>query len=276
MLSVATTQVGVTYNIAYSYDSTGRLSGMTYPSGRTLSYLYDSLGRVGTINTSFGGQTRPLVGSVAYHPFGGVKSYTLGNGQTYTRGLDLDGRVASYTLGAQSFAIGYDAASRITFISEVANPPNTNTYDYDALDRLTSAVIPATPYSYTYDAVGNRLTKGGDVYSYSPSANRLASITPASGPARSFTFDANGSTTADGQNTYSYDVRGRMVQATSGIGATDYKINALGQRIRKTNSLGDTVLHYDTQGKLIAETTTAGVRKREILYLGDIPVGVVQ
>ena len=125
-------------------------------------------------------------------------------------------------------------------------------------------------------ALGNRLSKGGDLYSYSSSANRIASITPASGPVRSFTFDANGSTTADGQNTYAYDSRGRMTQATSGLGATDYKVNALGQRIRKTNTLGDTVFHYDTQGKLIAETTPAGVRKREILYLGDIPVGVVQ
>ena len=53
-------------------------------------------------------------------------------------------------------------------------------------------------------------------------------------------------------------------------------MNALGQRIRKTNTLGDTVFHYDTSGRLIAETTPTGVRKREILYLGDIPVGVVQ
>jgi YD repeat-containing protein len=276
VLNVATTHAGVTYNVAYSYDGAGRLSGMAYPSGRTLSYLHDAMGRVGAINTSFGGQTRPLVASVAYHPFGGVKSYTLGNGQTYTRGVDLDGRLASYTLGAQSFAIGYDAASRISFISDVGTPANTNTYGYDNLDRLTSAVLPATPYAYTYDAVGNRVTKGGDLYSYSPTSNRIASITPSSGPVKSFVFDANGSTTADGQNTYSYDVRGRMVQATSGLGATDYQVNALGQRIRKTNSLGDTVFHYDTQGKLIAETTPAGVRKREILYLGDIPVGVVQ
>ncbi|HEX6530118.1 MAG TPA: DUF6531 domain-containing protein [Burkholderiales bacterium] len=276
VLTAATTHAGVTYNVAYSYDSAGRLSGMTYPSGRTLAYLYDAAGRIGAINTTFSGQIRPLVANVAYHPFGGVKSYTLGNGQTYTRAIDQDGRIASYTLGAQAFAIGYDAASRIEFISETGNPPNTNTYGYDALDRLTSAVLPATPYAYSYDAVGNRLTKGGDVYSYASTSNRIASITPASGPARSFSFDANGSTTADGLNTYAYDVRGRMVQATSTIGATSYQLNALGQRIRKTNSAGDTVFHYDSGGRVIAETTPAGVRKREILYLGDIPVGVVQ
>jgi YD repeat-containing protein len=77
-------------------------------------------------------------------------------------------------------------------------------------------------------------------------------------------------------NTYAYDVRGRMVQATSVIGATNYQVNALGQRIRKTNSQGDTVFHYDLGGRLIAETDPAGVRKREVMYLGDIPVAVVQ
>jgi len=67
-----------------------------------------------------------------------------------------------------------------------------------------------------------------------------------------------------------------MVQATSVIGPTNYQVNALGQRVRKTNSLGDTVFHYDTVGHLIAETTPAGAFKREYIYQGDIPVGVVQ
>jgi YD repeat-containing protein len=53
-------------------------------------------------------------------------------------------------------------------------------------------------------------------------------------------------------------------------------VNALGQRIRKTNSQGDTVFHYDLAGRLIAETDSAGARKREVIYLGDIPVAVVQ
>jgi YD repeat-containing protein len=219
------------------------------------------------------------VQNVAYHPFGGVKGFTLGNGQVYARGIDLDGRIASYTLGAQSFGIGYDAANRIQFISDFANSANTNNYDYDSLDRLTQAVTPATPYAYSYDAVGNRMSRsagaGTDTYAYSSSSNRIASIQTSTG-LRSFVFDANGSTTADGKNTYAYDTRGRLVQATSSLGPTTYQVNALGQRIRKINSLGDTVFHYDTRGRLIAETDPAGGVKRELIYLGDIPVAVVQ
>jgi YD repeat-containing protein len=159
-------------------------------------------------------------------------------------------------------------------ISDLANAANQNTYGYDSLDRLTSAATPTTPYAYTYDAVGNRTSKTAgstELYTYSSTSNRIATV-----GTRNFFFDANGSTTADGNNTYAYDVRGRMVQATSSIGATNYKINALGQRVRKTNSQTDTVFHYDTNGRLIAESDPGGGVKRELIYLGDIPVGAFQ
>ncbi len=67
-----------------------------------------------------------------------------------------------------------------------------------------------------------------------------------------------------------------MVQAVSTLGTTSYQVNPLGQRVRKTNSAGDTVVHYDTRGRLIAETDPGGALKRELIYLGDIPVGAVQ
>lgn len=275
------TVAGVQYAVGYRYDGGGRLDQLTYPSGRTVNYSFDGLGRVSAVTTTKPGeQAQNVVTGATYHPFGSVSGYTLGNGQVYTRGIDLDGRIASYTLGPQSFAIGYDAASRIEFISDIGTPANTNIYVYDELDRLTGAVLPGTPYAYTYDAVGNRTSRTAgsstDTYAYSSTSNRIASITPTSGPVRSFVFDPNGSTTADGVNTYVYDTRGRMVQATSAIAATNYQVNALGQRIRKTNSQTDRVFHYDTQGKLIAETSPSGVLRRELIYLGDMPVGVVQ
>lgn len=127
--------------------------------------------------------------------------------------------------------------------------------------------------------MGNRLTRsagvGSDTYAYGTTSNRIASITPASGPVKSFTLDNNGSTTTDGTNTYTYDTRGRMVQAVSTLGTTTYHVNALGQRVRKTNSLGDRVFHYDLQGQLIAESTASGSTLTEYLWLGDMPVALV-
>ena len=281
VLSETRTVNGVQYVLGFRYDAFGRLDQVTYPSLRTVNYTFDALGRIsGVTTTKAGDPQQTVVSNVAYHPFGGVKAYTLGNGRAYTRGIDLDGRIQSYTLGGTEFTLGYDDASRILFITQTDNPPNpanSNTYGYDNLDRLASASLPGgTVYGYGYDAVGNRVNRNSDIYAYSATSNRLATITPPSGPVRNFVFDPNGSTTADGSNTYVYDVRGRMVQATSSIGVTSYQINALGQRIRKTNSQTDRVFHYDTSGRLIAETDPGGGMKRELLYLGDIPVGVVQ
>jgi len=211
---------------------------------------------------------------------GPVQSFAFGNNQTYSRGFDQDGRIASYTLGTQSFAVGFDAASRVSFISDTGTPSNTNTYTYDNLDRLTNAATPGTPFAYGYDGVGNRLSKtvgtATDTYTPSSTSNRLVSITPATGPVRNFVFDANGASTDDAVNQYSYDARGRLIQSLSVIGPSAYQLNALGQRVRKTNAQGDTIYHYDTQGRLIAETAAAGAVQKEYLYLGDIPVAVVQ
>lgn len=268
----------VAYTTAYSYDTAGRMTGLTYPGGRTVTYTLDSLGRVSQIATTKDSTTQTVLSGVAYRPFGPIQSFAFGNGQTYTRGFDQDGRTASYTLGNQSFAVGYDAASRIASINENGNPPNSNTYAYDNLDRLIQAVLPGTPFAYSYDAVGNRLTKtvgaATDTYTYSGTSNRLSTIT--GGANRSSGYDANGSVTGDGLNTFGYDTRGRLTQAISAIGATTYQVNSVGQRVRKTNTQGDTVYHYDAQGRLIAESSTSGQIQKEYLYLGDTPVAVIQ
>jgi YD repeat-containing protein len=272
---------GVAYVLAYSYDAAGRLSGLTYPSGRTIAYTFDALGRINQVSTTPQGEGAQIVASsIAYQPFGGVKSYVLGNGQGYTRSYDLDGRIASYSLGSQFFALNYDEANRIRMISETGNAANMNTYEYDNLDRLIGAVLPNLPFAYGYDAVGNRTSKtvgsATDTYAYSATSNRLSSITAPAGATRNFSFDADGSTINDAINQYVYDSQGRMVQSTGALGTTTYQVNALGQRIRKSNSNDDRVFLYDSRGRLIAETDPGGGLKREYLYLNDIPLAVFQ
>jgi len=268
---------GQTYATAYAYDAAGRMTGMTYPSGRMMSYGFDGLGRVNRIETTGASQTQVVVQDIAYHPFGAPKAFTFGNLQAYGRDFDLDGRIATHTLADQTKVLNIDAASRITGIAQQGNPANTNTYGYDALDRLTSAVLPTSTFGFGYDPVGNRLSKtiGGstDAYTYGPTSNRLAAITGSSGT-RTYVHDANGSITDDALNTFGYDARGRLVSAVSAAGATSYQVNALGQRVRKTSSLGDTVFHYDTQGRLLAESSASGAPLREYLWLGDLPVAV--
>jgi RHS repeat-associated protein len=269
---------GQTYTTSYAYDAAGRTTGMIYPSGRTTSYGFDGLGRVNRIETTGASQTQVVVQDVVYHPFGAAKAFTFGNLQAYSRAVDLDGRIATHTLADQTKVLSFDAASRITGIVQQGNPANANTYGYDALDRLTSAVLPTSTFGFGYDPVGNRLSKSigssTDTYAYSPTSNRLSAVTGASGT-RTYVHDANGSITGDGLNTFGYDARGRLDSTVTAAGATTYQVNALGQRVRKTSSLGDTVFHYDTQGRLIAESAAAGVLLREYIWLGDQPVAML-
>src|SRR5215813_11762284 len=214
----------IAYVTSYNYDSSGRLTDMTYPGGRQVVYTLDSLGRIEQIVTAKDGTVRTVLSNAAYRPFGPPQSFIFGNGQTSTRSYDLDGRIGTYTLGTQTFVVGYDPASRVSSIFDQVNQANVNTYGYDNLDRLTSSTVPNAAYGYSYDAVGNRAaqTVGANQYTltYGTANNRLSSTTGPIAP-RTFTYDLNGSETGDGANTFGYDTRGRMGQAISVAGTTN-------------------------------------------------------
>lgn len=261
----------VTTNTAYQYDTAGRLGGITYPSGRQVNYLYNSAGRIHQLDTTSeaGPMLRPVVRNVTYHPFGGVSSYVQANGVTQTREHDLDGRLASYTLENVRYDIDYDPAGQIVAIQPASGTPNL--YRYNAQGWIEAATLPLTQSAgYTYDAVGNRLSRTLDgntkVNTYATASNRLTGIagTPV-------TFDANGSLISNGTTSFHYDSRGRLVQA----GATTYRRDAHGRRIRKTGAQGDTRYHYDAQHRLIAEHAANGAVLKEYLWLGDLPVAVL-
>jgi YD repeat-containing protein len=267
---------GVSYVTGYSFDSYGRLNGVTYPSGRIVAYSFDASGRIyGMTTTPPAGSPQTVVSNVTYHPFGQVKGYTYGNAQVYSRTIDLDGRISAFTLDGTLMSIVFDAASRITGQTYFPVPTNSVTYGYDDRDWLTSTVTPAATFGFTYDANGNRTSKTIDAmtwnYAYPGNNNKLSSITD--GGTQTFTHDANGSITSDGTNFFTYDTRGRMTATTTGLGSVTYGLNALGQRYAKTVGGVTTIFHYDKDGKLIAESTPLGVVSIEYLYLGDIPVG---
>lgn len=268
-----------TYVTGYSYDAAGHLIGMAYPGGRTLSYTLDSLGRAQQILTSKDGVSQVLVNNIQYRPFGPTQGFIFANGTPYNRQFDQDGRIVAYSLGNQTMALGYDEASRISFMSDTGNPVDTKSYNYDALDRLIQYTAPNENQGYSYDADGNRtaLTLGANTYTYSypGTSNRLTS-TQGPTPDKSYIYDANGSPTTDGTNQFAYDARGRLTQAVTANGTYTYAINALGQRIKKSTSTAGTIFHYDLQGRLIAETDTQTAQVKEYIYLNDIPVAVMQ
>lgn len=267
----------VSYVTSYTYDSAGRLIGMTYPGGRTLDYTLDSLGRISQISSTKNGVTQVLASNISYRPFGPAQSLLYGNNASHTRQFDQDGRITAYTLGSNTIQISYDAAGRIASASDTAAPTNLQNYAYDTASRLTAYTGTASSQSYGYDTVGNRtsLTIGANsyVYGYGSTSNRLLA-TQGPTPGKILAYDANGSPVTDGTHQFQYDKRGRLVQATTPAGTYQYAVNALGQRVQKTLGVNGTVYHYDLNGQLIAESDAQGFVRQEYIYLGDMPVAV--
>ena len=296
-----------------SGPSTGKLVRMTYPSGIAIEVSYDATGRISDMSlypsaasgAGTGATRRALISGIKYQPFGAPTSWTWGNStstavNTYSRGIDVDGRVISYPLGdplngGLVRTVGYDAGSRIVSMTHTGAgsgtlAPNSfnQSFAYDNLGRLTS-VTGINNQSFGYDATGNRTstTLGAASYtnSISPTSNQLAGTTgPA--PAKNPVYDLAGNMVSDGTITYKYASRGFLrsigVPTPNHLGyGLAYYYNALGQRITKFGSAslvagGAAFYVYDESGHLLGEYDYAGKMVEETVWLGDTPVAVLK
>ncbi|MGH6839980.1 MAG: RHS repeat-associated core domain-containing protein, partial [Methylocella sp.] len=271
----------VTLTTIYGYDAGGRLASITYPSGKEVAYAYDAAGRVSGVTAN--GKT--LVMGVTYLPFGGASGWTAGNGASYRRSFDLDGRISGLALpGADNIALSYDAASRITGMTETGFPAES--FSYNALDRLHVYASGAATKTYTYDADGNRAgyATGGTspvalAYTYDTASNRLLGI--GGSLSESFTYDANGNmlsySAPFADYSFSYDARNRLAESFVGAIGTSWQINGLGQRISQVAAgFPQFFFVYDEAGHLIGQYDGGGNLLQETVWLGDLPVSVRQ
>lgn len=277
-----------------TWQAGGRPASRTLPSGRVIAYTWNdgqlsglsvSASATASANNTPGAAPRTLVSAVGYHPFGGLKRYTLGNGRTIERRIDSRGRLRDYTLGEATRTLGYDAADRIVAIDDSRDARRNAVYTYDLLDRLTGSAQDGRSQAYRFDPTGNRLERSRtpalgspatETTTVDPSSNRLLSLAPAGGAMRSFRYDAAGNLVDDGLRQYRYDARGRLNEALLGNASSRYQLDAFGRRVRKdVGSAREIHFHYDTAGHLVAETAADGTPLREFVYLHDTPVAVL-
>jgi RHS repeat-associated protein len=289
----------VSYEYGTSGGATGKLTSMTYPSGSRVNYVYNTAGILSRISlnpTNANGSgtnaaiSVDLLKDLVYAPFGAVAAWSWGNSTTtsvngYARSFDLDGRIATYSLGnvlttGALRTVSYDAASRIKTYAHSATGGTIldNTFAYDNLDRLTGYSDSTTSQAFQYDANGNRTkaTFGSNVYGLTidPATNRLTATTGPL-PAKTYQYDGAGNVTSDGNLVNTYSARGRMSSVKVGTTTVTQLFNGLGQRVQRSNGAGMFV--YDETGQLIGEYDgTSGRAVSETVFLGDLPVVVLQ
>jgi RHS repeat-associated protein len=268
----------INYPVTYAYTPGGRVSTVTYPSGRLTTYDRNSLGKISQVTA--GGIATPLASNLTYRPFGGPLGLTNGFGGTVNNVAgECDCLTVSNPGQPRERTYGYDANRNLTSITGTSTPWYSQTFGYDQLNRLTSAAGRYGSISYTYDDVGNRLTRNTngtvETYTYFTGTNSLQAVTGGQNP-RTFSYDANGNITSDGTLTFIYDQSNQLTEVEQGANnVATYTYNGLGERAIKQAGTNTTIYHYDLDGKVIAESLPDGTMTREYLYMGKVRVAMV-
>ena len=134
-----------------------------------------------------------------FHPSGGLASYTTATASSIRRrttpgtGPDHIGSRKTSDDDVLGLTYGYDAVGHVTSIQDHRGGTTSATFDYDDLDRLTTANGAWGSLAWEYDVIGNRLlqTKNGvDTHYDYTTTNHLDHTS--GGQAESFTYDAAG------------------------------------------------------------------------------------
>ena len=250
---------GTTYQTSRAYNLAGAVTFETYPSGHTVSYSYDSAGRMNSFSGSLGnGTTRTYSTGIVYDPLGSLREEQFGtqiplyHKQHYNRrGQLFDIRLSTVPWATNQWnwnrgaIVNYYSANYAWEGDTPAGPDNNGNvllqqhwvptddsissynytqdlYTYDSLNRIQSAAeVHGTPSSQSsQDFV--------QVFTYDRWGNRT--INPASWGlgvnTKQFTVDTgtNRLGVPNGQSgTMSYDAAGNLITDTySGAGAREF------------------------------------------------------
>lgn len=242
--------------LTYGYDANHRLISLGGGPAGSVTFAYDSEGRV----TRAGQETYSYtaIETVRIDAAGGVWRYTLDDQKRITRTVDPLGRATSTT---------FDSEGRT---ESVTAPDETRTYTYDDQGRILTETRSGRTTRYTHGAFGLvtaiATPVGTTQFRYDEQGSLVGRTNPGH-PEVTFTYDQGGrmlsETDGAGQTTrYEYadsphgfpdriiDPLGRGEQRTS---------DALGQLTSITDARGFTTAYtYDKAGRVIRSANPAG------------------
>lgn len=159
--------------ITYTYDQLGRVTVRDI-NGSAETRNFDALGRLGTVVNPLGTFTYNYDGLTARlnrvdYPNGQKTVFTYEDALKDFR-LKTIQNLKSDNSNISTFGYTYDVDGQIKTWSQAADAatPKTYTFDYDAANQLTSAILNGPngelirQFSYGYDLAGNRTSEGVD------------------------------------------------------------------------------------------------------------------
>lgn len=244
------------YETDYAYDRQGHQLTITNPDSSKVIYTYNLAGLPETVQRkeTTDSSAKNVVTNFDYSPMGDVSTIAFANGATTTNTYDstklyrLTHKVTVVSASnIQDISYTYDPVGNITGITDnsTTDTKKTISYGYDPLNRLTSYTVTGAANgnnhseTYTYDPVGNILTKSDQgTYTYGGTGHPNPDAVTAIG-STSFSYDSNGNALTAGNLTNTWDYNNRLTQTVIGSGHSavtiTYAYDQNGERIKYGN-----------------------------------------
>jgi RHS repeat-associated protein len=248
----------------FTYDDNGNIIKVVHPNQFVETTNYDALNRKTQFTDSDGG-----IKKWAYDKLGQLISFTNTDTKVTNYTYDSVGNTLSEVRPDSTVAkFEYSDTDQVT--KEIYSDSTTD-FIYDSADRILKEKQGPDEVAYTYDNVGNLLSRGpptgaGTTYTYTP-RNEIASIVYPSGKKVAYTYDNSGNllTAVNAQTgtfTYAYNDVSALVSGKNPNGTQqtyDYDAsNQLTQTLLAKNSatLYQKEYNYSTNSGLVESSVT--------------------
>lgn len=248
--------------VQYSYNITGRTQTTIYPDSTVVTKTYDTRNRLTGIS-----KNNSLLVSYQYNNNNQLTGQTFANGVSSNRQYDIAGRLINLNTASSSIqntGFSYDNQGNKTAINRFNAPAKSEQFTYDDGYRITNykrgpvGGSPVLQNSYTYDALGNRVSANLNGIATTYTSNNLNQLINSNGSQSiNYTYNNNGNLIFDGNFYKFYDPEGRLVKDSSApANVLTYQYDALGRRVRK--NLNGNILKYSFSGMQLIDERDGG------------------
>jgi RHS repeat-associated protein len=237
-----------------------RLKDITHDQNRIVSYSMDAQGRTfqALTNQVFDGNGALLTYQQTDYTFDSTASnpaFFLTRIKN-TWWWKVNGIWTSKVLTQNDYTYNVAGMRLTNAISDVTGLVRTETYGYDELYRLTSVNYGDThTQSYTFDPMGNRLSKVNDGVTENYTFNNANMLLTRG--ANNYTNDLDGNTLTGGGRTNTWDSQNRLVNCVNGGNTSNFTYASDG--IRHRTVLGANTTDYICDGPMFVREKLNGV-----------------
>jgi RHS repeat-associated protein len=272
-----------TVTSSYDYDYVGRLTQVTYPTGRIVKQDYanssgigvDRMSALSMKHNSGASSWTSMIGSVTDNAAGQMTARTIGaldetrDFNVRNQLIEIDAKVGSTERLNLTYGYGTsnNNSGRIRSRVDSLSAGHSVSYAYDALGRLSGVTNtdPGWSIAWQYDGHGNRVSQttsgahisgkvSGFTHEYDNNDNKL---TDEESSIAQYSYDAAGNVTkapsGAGFDYFTWDAENRMT--TVDTNAVVYKYDGMGRRVIRMTATESTYYVYGLTG-LMSEFVT--------------------